>query len=120
ARDVFVFDVVRESNGRLARVRGLFSTNLQLAVQHDPLGGEFKIFVCREAKLAVDRQAVQRRGIGIENDINTLVNGDKGAVRRHLFVCPGGWITPASPFDGRRNWLLIRLNNSEYANKNNC
>jgi hypothetical protein len=42
---IFVFDVVREGDCRLARVGGLFSTNLQLPVQHDPLGGQFKILI---------------------------------------------------------------------------
>src|SRR6185312_14845192 len=38
--DVFVFDVVREGDGGLAGVRGLFRADLHLPVQHDPLGGE--------------------------------------------------------------------------------
>ena len=48
------------------------------------------------------------------------LNGDNGACGWHLFVCPGGWIRPASAFDGRRTLLLSRLNNSEYAYKKKC
>jgi len=53
--DVFAFDVVGEGDGGLAGVRGLFRADLQLAVHHDPLGGEFNVFIVREAQLAVDR-----------------------------------------------------------------
>ena len=87
---IFVFDVVREGNCRLARVGGLFSTNLQLPVQHDPLGGQFKIPIVCEAQFAVDRQTVQRRRTDIEDNIHALVDGDNGAFGWHLFVCPGG------------------------------
>src|SRR6185436_814360 len=58
---IFVFDVVREGNCRLAGVRGFFSTDLQFPVQHDPLGGQFNILIVCEAQFAVDRQTVQRR-----------------------------------------------------------
>src|SRR6185436_9320524 len=73
---VFVFDVVSEGNCRLARVWGLFSTNLQLPVQHDPLGGQLKILIVCEAQFAVDRQTVQRGRAGIEDNIHVLVDGD--------------------------------------------
>ena len=53
---IFVFDVVGEGNGRLARVGGLFSPNLQLPVHHDPLGGQFKILIVCKAQFAVDRE----------------------------------------------------------------
>ena len=53
--DVFVFDVVGEGNGRLARVGVGFRANLQLPVHHDPLGGQFQILVIREAEFAVER-----------------------------------------------------------------
>src|SRR5215510_11374741 len=88
--DVFVFDVVREGNCCLAGVRGLFSTNLQLPVQHDPLGGQFNILIVSEAQFAVDRQTVQRRSTDIEDNIHAIVDGDKGAFGWHLLVCPGG------------------------------
>src|SRR5262249_46239541 len=38
---IFVLDIVSECNCRLASVGGLFGANLQLPVQHDPLGGQF-------------------------------------------------------------------------------
>ena len=65
--DVFAFDVVGEGDGGLAGVRGLFRADLQLAVQHDPLGGEFNVLIVCEAQLAVDRQTVQRRGVDVEH-----------------------------------------------------
>ena len=52
---VFTRDVIGQGNGRIARVGAGFSTNLQLPVQHDPLGGQFKIFIICEAQFAVDR-----------------------------------------------------------------
>ena len=51
---IFVFDVVSEGNCRLARVGFGFRANLQLPVHHDPLGGQFKIFIVCEAQFAVD------------------------------------------------------------------
>src|SRR4029453_10115337 len=51
--DVFVFDVVGEGNCCLAGVGGLFSANLQLPVQHDPLGGEFNVGSICKAELTV-------------------------------------------------------------------
>ena len=41
--DVFVFDVVGEGDGCFARVGSGFGANLQLPVQHDPLGGQFNV-----------------------------------------------------------------------------
>src|SRR6185312_10741892 len=73
---IFVFDVVGESNGRLARVGGLFSPNLQLPVHHDPLGGQFKILTVCEAQFAFDRQAVQRRRTDVEDHVLASFNGD--------------------------------------------
>jgi hypothetical protein len=55
SRHIFVFDVVGEGNCGLARVGLGFRANLQLAVHHDPLGGQFKIFIICEAQFAVDR-----------------------------------------------------------------
>src|SRR5690242_11393307 len=52
--NVFTRDVIGQRNGRIALVGAGFSTNLQLPVQHDPLGGQFQIFVVREAQFAVD------------------------------------------------------------------
>jgi hypothetical protein len=68
------------------RCGGLFSTNLQLPVQHDPLGGQFKILIVCEAQFAVDRQTVQRRRTDIEDNIHALVDGDNGACGWHLLV----------------------------------
>ena len=79
---IFVFDVVGEGNGRLARVGFGFRANLQLPVHHDPLGGQFEILVVREAQFAVDRQAVQRRRTDVEDDVHVLLNGDHGVFGR--------------------------------------
>ena len=56
AHHLFVFDVVGEGDGRLVRERLGFGADLQLAVHHDPLGGQLKVRLVREAELAVDGQ----------------------------------------------------------------
>ena len=61
-----------------------FSANLQLPVQHDPLGGQFKILIVCEAEFAVDRQTAQRRRTDVEDNILALVNGDIVACGWHL------------------------------------
>ena len=66
----------------------LFSTNLQLPVQHDPLGGQFKIFIVCEAQFAVDRQTAQRRRTDIEDNVHVLANGDKRRLRLAPFCLP--------------------------------
>src|SRR6185436_9684319 len=81
---IFVVDVVSEGNRRLARVGFGFRANLQLPVQHDPLGGQFKIFVISETQFAVDRQTAQRRRTDIDDNVHTFVNGDSGACAWHL------------------------------------
>src|SRR5262249_213987 len=86
---IFVFDVVGEGNCRLAGVGFGFGADFQFPVHHDPLGGEFKIFIIREAQSAVDRQTVQRRRTGIEDNIDALIDGDDGAFGWLLLVCPG-------------------------------
>ena len=92
---IFVFDVVGEGNCRLARVGFGFRANLQLPVHHDPLGGQFEIFIIGEAQLAVDRQTVQLRRADIEDNIHVPRNGDNGVFAGHLLVRPGGRIRPA-------------------------
>src|SRR6185436_14713369 len=64
---VFAFDVVGEGDGRLARVGAGLAANLQLPMQHDPLGGQFKVFVVGEAEFAVDRHTAQRRWTDVED-----------------------------------------------------
>ena len=44
--DIFVFDVVGEGNGRLACMGPGFGADFQFPVQHDPLGGQFKVGSC--------------------------------------------------------------------------
>ena len=106
---IFVFDVVGEGNGRLVRVGFGFRANLQLPVHHDPLGGQFEIFVVREAQFAVDRQTVQRRRSDIEDYVHVPPDGDKVVFGWHLFVRPSGWIRPAFPAGRRRSfWLSLK------------
>ena len=60
----FVFDVqAGEGTRRLARVGFGFRANLQLSVHHDPLGGQFKIFIIREAQFAVDHKLRSAGGV---------------------------------------------------------
>ncbi len=54
--DVLALHVVGEGDGGLAGVGLGFGADRQLAVQHDPLGGQFQVRVVGEAELAVDRQ----------------------------------------------------------------
>ena len=101
---VFTRDVIGQGNGRIARVGVGFTANLQLPVQHDPLGGQFKISIVCEAQFAVDRQTAQRRRTDIEDNVHVFANGDCGAFAWHLPVRPGGRIRPALPFDRRRTF----------------
>src|SRR5262249_446444 len=103
---IFVFDVVSEGNGRLARVGFGFRANLQLPVDHDPLGGQFQIFIVRKAQFAVDRQTAHRRRTDIEDTPHVSAEGARGASGWPLLVGQGGWIGPAPPFAGRRTFLL--------------
>ena len=61
--DVLALDVVGEGDGRLAGVGPGFGADGQLAVEHDPLGGQLQVGVVGEAELAVDRQAAQGGGL---------------------------------------------------------
>jgi len=105
---ILVFDVVGEGNGRLVRVGFGFRANLQLSVHHDPLSGQFEIFVVREAQFAVDRQTMQRRRSDIEDDVHVPPDGDNGVFAGDLFIRPGGCIRPA--LRASRGSLLLRLN----------
>src|SRR5262249_2117636 len=92
--DVFVFDVVRKGDGCFARVWGPFSTNLQLPVQHDPLGGEFNVGSICKAELTVNGHTTQRRRVDVEHHFLACVNGDLVACDGYLAVGPGGRIRP--------------------------
>ena len=119
AGEIFAFDVVGESDGRLARVRSGFGANLQFAVQHDPLGAQLEVLVVGEGEFAVDRQATQRRRADVEEDVLARGNGDLVACDRYLAVWPGGGIRPARLFDGGRSSFL-GLNDSECADQHEC
>ena len=68
------------------RVWGLASVPIcQLAVQHDPLGGELQVGVVREGELAVDRHAAQSRRADVQDHF--LVTGDARPCRLRLAPC---------------------------------
>ena len=117
--DIFVFDVVGEGNGRLAGMGPGFGADFQFPVQHDPLGGQFKVGIVGEAEFAVDRQTAQRRRTDVEEHILVFRNGDLVASGWYLPVRPGGRIRPARLSDCRRSGILS-LNDSEHAAEQEC
>src|SRR6185436_14631228 len=116
---IFAFDVVGEGDGRRARVGFGFGANLQFPVQHDPLGGQLKVLVVCEAEFAIDRQTAQRWGTDVEDDVLARGNGDLVACAGHVSVGPGGSIRPARLL-GRRRSSLLGVNDSEYADEQEC
>ena len=117
--DIFVFDVVGEGDGRLACMGPGFGADFQFPVQHDPLGGQFKVAVVGEAEFAVDRQTAQRRRTDVEDHVLAFCNGDRVACDWHLAVWPGGRIRPARR-PGRRRSGILSLNDSEHAAEQEC
>jgi hypothetical protein len=114
ATEVFVFDVVGEGDGRLARVGVGLAANLELAVQHDPLGRQLEVLVVGEAEFAVDRQTAQRRRSDVEENVLAGGNRDLVACGRNLAVWPRRRIRPARLLD-RRRFSFLGLNDSEDA-----
>ena len=49
-----------------------FGADLQLPVQHDPLGGQFKVGIVCEAEFAVDGHTAQRRRADVEDHFLVL------------------------------------------------
>ena len=88
--DVFAFDVVGQGDGRLLRVGFGLGADFEFPVHHDPLGGQFEIFVIGEAQLAFDRQTMQRHRADVHDDVHVLSNGDQGVFGRHLLIRPRG------------------------------
>ena len=117
--DIFVFDVVGEGNGRLARMGPGFGADFQFPVQHDPLGGQFKVGIVCEAEFAVDRQTAQRRRTDVEDDVLARCNGDLVACAGHASVWPGGRIRPARRL-AAGDLRILSLNDSEYADEQEC
>ena len=70
--DIFVFDVVGEGNGRLARVGGLFVpiSNSPCTMIHSVVSSRSLL----SAKLSVpsSREAMQRRRTDVEDDVHIL------------------------------------------------
>src|SRR5437762_6359658 len=117
--DVFVFDVVGEGDGRLARVRSLFSADLQFPVQHDSLGGQFNVLIVCEAEFAVDGHTVQRRRSDVENYLLVFLDDDLVACDGHLAVGPGRRIRPVRRL-GCRRCRTLGLHDSEHADEQRC
>src|SRR5687767_8522902 len=93
-----------------------FGADFQFPVQHDPLGGQFKVSVVGEAEFAVDVQAVQRRRTDVKDDVLARGNRDRVACDWHLAAWPGGRIRPVRR-PGRRRSSFLGLNDSEYADE---
>src|SRR4029077_15272499 len=111
---IFVFDVVGEGDCRLACMGPGFGADFQFPVQHDPLGGQFKVGIVGEAESAVDRQTAQRRRTDVEEHSLVFCNGDLVASGWYLPVRPGGRIRPGRLSACRRSGILS-LNDSEDA-----
>ena len=96
--DVLALDVVGEGDGRLAGVGLGFGANGQLAVQHDPLGGQLQVGVVGEAELAVDGHAAQGGRADVQHHVLVLADDDLVACGWHL-ACSARWLdrTSSSP-----------------------
>ena len=116
AHQLLTLDVVGQRDGGLVLVGLGFGADLQLPVHHDPLGGQGQVGLVREAQLAVDRQAVQRRWTHVQHHVLATCDLHLVAGDRHLVVRPGGRIRPAHHL-GRR---LSCLNDSACAAKHEC
>ena len=116
---LFIRDGVGEGNRRLARVGAGLGADFQFPMQHDPLGGQFKVGSVGEAEFAVDRQTAQRRRSDVEDDVLARGNGDLVTGAGHASVWPGGSIRPAR-LPGRRRSSILSLNDSEYADEQEC
>src|SRR6185503_17022714 len=109
--DVFVGDGVGEGDRRVARVRARFAADRELAVQHDPLGGQLEVGVVRERELAVDRETAERGRADVEDHVLVAADRDLVAGDWHLAVRPGRRIGPV-----RRSGLCDRA----YAAEQQC
>src|SRR6185503_12591150 len=104
-------------DGRLACVGFGFGAYFQLPVHHDPLGGQLDVGFVREAELAFDMQAAQRRRTDVEDHVLATFNGDFIACAWHLPVRPGGRIRPELLLDRVPYLLLSRRNDAECADE---
>src|SRR5207237_8955524 len=91
--------------------------NVHRLCHHEPHGGQFQILVVREGECAVERDTLERRRTGVEDDVHSLLNGDHVVFGGHLLGRPGGRIRPAA---GRRRSSTLSLNDSEYADEQEC
>src|SRR5690606_13784069 len=92
--DLLALDVVGEGDRRLARVRAGGRADLQLAVQHDPLGRQLQVGVVGEAELADDGKAAKGGRADVQHHVHVLADDDLVTCGWHRLVRPGGWIGP--------------------------
>src|SRR5690606_25632333 len=96
AHDVLALHIVGEGDGGLAGVRLGLGADGQLAVQHDPLGGQLHVAVVGEGQFAVDRQTVQCWRTDVEYNVRARGDGDDASRRRNCTISPGGSGGPVS------------------------
>src|SRR5690606_8091925 len=116
---VLALYVIREGDRGVACVRPVCGADLELAVQHDPLGGQLEVGVVREDELAVDREPCKRRRADVEDHFLVPGDDDLFAFRRHLAVRPGAGIGP-SQRTGRRRSGILSLRDREDAAEQHC
>ena len=92
---VFVLDVVGEGDGRLARVGLGLGADVQLPVQHDPLGGQLQVGLSAKLSLPLIVRPLSAGGLTSRSTSLSCGDGDLVACGWHLAVRPGGRIRPA-------------------------
>ncbi len=108
AVDVFTRDVVGQGDRGLVQIGMGLAADVQLAArQIDPVGLQLEIAGVREAELAVDGQAAQRRRTDVEDDVLVPADRHRVAFAWDLAIGPGRRIRPARPV-GRRSRRLRR------------
>ena len=98
--DVFTLDVVGEGDGCIACVRTVGGTDLQFAVQHDPLGGQLQVRIVGKSEFPLDRQTAERGRADIQNDLLVLADDDLVTGGRNPAIRPGCSIRPAQHASG--------------------
>ena len=116
--DVFIRDFVGKSDRRVARVGARFAADGELAVQHDPFGGQLQVGIVRKSELAIDGHTAERGRTDVEDHFFVARDRDLVACDRHLAVWPGVRIGPLRRRGRRRSSLS--LSDSGYAAEQEC